>query len=372
MLPVLAAATAGASSSDAPLPRRTLLPQAETLSASPSPIISYTDGKAKTLWNKNVSKKVDNVFWVHIPKTSTTFGRTVFSYACDPPDQFAHVATNDPPDPDPDTCDHLSIQQKQVALIGTKANHQTWFHSSAPLNVSLFEWGQVYADGVSVVTLMRRPAERTRSAFQQIRGSSDGHTGCCAAADAQPTFSNDWGWSSATRRKAFDNVHNKSDTKAALGFKLALEPVDSLWGCQTKMILGIGCNTEHKMPVMGQDHQRALALVNDTAVVNGTAIPGVAFVGFTDNYAESVCLYHIKFGGPLWDFEVDTTETPAFDESDPKPVKEPMWHGGTNDPDVLTFLTAKNRFDRELLEYEDEMEDCLKSLPENYKRLNYR
>ena len=44
------------------------------------------------------TQQLTNIFWSHIPKTSTTFARTVFSYACGPQsDDFVHTRSDSIP-----------------------------------------------------------------------------------------------------------------------------------------------------------------------------------------------------------------------------------------------------------------------------------
>lgn len=314
---------------------------------------------------------LNNVFWAHIPKTSTTFGRTFFSYACDNPSDFKTVKTTHPPKPQYGACDQM-LADDQIRVANRAANtHEgngqwgSWYHMHAPIKQA----GEP-RENVRLVTMLREPAQRLRSAFSQIVTKNNWKQ-CCAQAEtggSMPGMS--WGWDQKTRHAAIDayshgsgNVTmpldgNVTDNEGAQRYVQALEERNALWGCQTKMLAGYGCHESHALTQ--QEVQRAMHRVAS----------GSDFVGLTERYAESVCLFHVKYGGTVWDFEVEPGETPSFNkaragsaaaEAEP----EHWWHGGDRDHDIQLYALARDRFDQDLAQHRQAMDECLRSLPAN-------
>ena len=95
------------------------------------------------------------IFWTHIPKTSTSFGRTIFSWAC--PDyaaRFAQVGTSHPPYLF-STCGRIS----NFTLALSSEKHYGWFHYPVFPN----------ARSLAIVALFRSPEQRPRSPSAQPR-----------------------------------------------------------------------------------------------------------------------------------------------------------------------------------------------------------
>ena len=312
-----------------------------------------------------------NIFWPHIPKTSTTFGRTFFSYACQHPEDFSDVKTTHPPKPRDGACD-ATLAEDQRNLVNRAAKITqgpdkwgSWYHVHAPPNVRIF-------------TLLREPDERLRSASHQILTFGNNRT-CCAQIHDQednvrlPGMS--WGWSADTRNAALaaygnwghpENVvglgSNNTDPQGLVRFKNALEHRNALWGCQTKMLVGHGCFESHKL--------------TDAEIAHAHQIvsSGEHFVGLTERYAESICLFHIKYGGKLYDFEVKFGETPAFAGEGTQAhaghgaaaretgTPEALWHGGVEDADVTLYALARDRFEADVEDHSAEMSSCMNNL----------
>lgn len=338
--------------------------QQHTLSAQGQlndPVALFSPGQPTTL--------ASNIFWPHIPKTSTTFGRTFFSYACEHPEDFRDIKTTHPPKPRDGACD-ATLAEGQRNLVNRAAKITqgpdkwgSWYHVHAPPNVTIF-------------TLLREPDERLRSASHQVLTFGNNRT-CCAQIHEKddgvrlPGMS--WGWDMDTRNAALlayanwghpENVvglgSNNTDPRGLERFKHALESRDALWGCQTKMLVGHGCFEKHKLTDAEID--KAHEIVSS----------GAHFVGLTERYAESICLFHIKYGGRLYDFEVKSGETPAFAEAGghghsaaarEAGVPEALWHGGPKDADVTLYALARDRFEADIDDNKVEMAACMRSLP---------
>jgi hypothetical protein len=68
--------------------------------------------------------------------------------------------------------------------------------------------------------------------------------------------------------------------------------------CQGRMLLGMHCNVMRKSPLYfhATDEQRRQAV---------STVEGMGFVGLTDYWQESICLFHAMFGGKVTMHEMD-------------------------------------------------------------------
>ena len=139
--PVLAPVDATAASSTTPAPTDAA-PSSEVHSSS-SGGDSSSGGSprhgpmAKWTPAAGTHQSLSNIFWTHIPKTSTTFSRTVFSYACGvTADDFAATSTHAPPRPSPGACSaRLSAEQDGIVNASIATGNSTWFHLPVPLSL---------------------------------------------------------------------------------------------------------------------------------------------------------------------------------------------------------------------------------------------
>jgi len=324
--------------------------------------------------SNGAERKTHGLFWSHIPKTSTTFGRTVFAYACHPPETFANVSTHYPPQPEAGTCDRLSRQQNELVDEVARARHldqaahptpvptrnrvttRTWYHLGVPTESEPIIR---VAPGVSIVTLLRKPAMRIRSEFRMMMTCAPYDLDRCRAGPGTNNATGtSWGWERSVRARALLAINetarrnpNASEYESAQSYASALAPENGLWGCQTKMLLGYGCHEAHEPTLAEREH--AMRLVRGIE-------PGMAFVGLIERYAESVCLFHAIHGGPLFAFEVEHNSSRAMKE--PSSSADSVFEGGSADPDVELYTLAADRFEREVREHRSEMESCLSSL----------
>jgi len=349
---------------------RALLPQEfATPQRSPSSVVWTPSTGAE--------RKTHGLFWSHIPKTSTTFGRTIFAYACQPAEQFANVSTHIPPQPETGSCDRLSAQQNRLVDQFALYRHmdedkrsyvpsrrgpvvRTWYHLGAPTAAD-DEGRSEVAPGVAVVTLLRKPSMRIRSEFRMMMTCAPHDVDTCHAGPAvNPTPGTDWGWEWAVRSRAlralfdaYQSDPNVSETVSAQRYADALSSDNALWGCQTRMLLGYGCHESHEPTA----DERAYAM----KLMRGSE-PGVGFVGLTERYAESVCLFHAINGGSLFAFEVESHNATRASTEPASPV-DSIFDGQDNDPDVQLYDLAVARFERELRAHRSDMTACLAALP---------
>ena len=203
------------------------------------------------LWSASpVSAVLHEIFWLHIPKNGGSFTYTVFGYAC--PSRKLVIEGQGVHHPR-ESCGG-NISKLQATL--THGNYHTpliWMSN-----------GRLHPLVGSVVGLFRRPSQRLLSAFYHMREKP----WCCTQ---------DWGLSEVSRRQAVNRMRNASELAAAPG----------MLGCQTKMILGRPC-CDLSQPTMAEVGH-ALTFVRTQ----------MAFVGLTEDWSRSICLWHARFGGPL-------------------------------------------------------------------------
>ena len=184
----------------------------------------------------------------------------MFSYACGvTADDFAATSTHAPPRPSPGACSaRLSAEQDGIVNASIATGNSTWFHLPVP-------WaGEQPA--VRAVTLLREPAVRLRSEFMHMTGP-DGFI-CCGPVDRSGVLpGTSWGWAYAQRRLAVLAAQGRQTNSTASAprrakvdpalahnarargrkYRQVLGEVHSLYGCQTKMLLGLGCHESHAL-----------------------------------------------------------------------------------------------------------------------------
>ena len=412
------------------------------LGPATNPDLSPSQWGARVLWTPPQRARVANLFWSHIPKTSTSFGRTFFSYACgDDADDFRRVTTIHPASPRvPGLCTG-SINEEQDAIVNAtidrvanaiahdrahisniKNFYLSWHHMGLPWTASAHILSGVDADAqekrdsptppVAGVTMFRKPSERLLSEYRML--SWAGHR-CCSDINQNP-IENSWGWDRQVRLAAvaavkgmvfppdmngprpqcptrdttvplddltcraynapFDPALNTSAARL-WQFTNVTERSHSLFGCQTKMLLGYGCHEAHMLTEY--EMARARAYVQHSA-------PERLFIGMTHRYNESVCLFHAVMGGSLWDYEVLQTPQPsstlAADPTAARPegaASDALFDSadtligyssdglltaadfarGAEDPDTEIFALAETRFEAALKEHRAEVNECM-------------
>ena len=329
------------------------------------------------------TQQLTNIFWSHIPKTSTTFARTVFSYACGPQsDDFVHTRSDSIPRPYPGSCSgRLSAEQDKITRSGRSIS---WYHMPVPWERTS-DTSVIPSTTKQVVTLLRNPSARMRSEFL-LQAGPDGFI-CCAPINIEDYLpGTSWGWDRLHRTPAIlaaqgrqihwanvvdaswhlqdapANATLSTPRKRAQAYRQLLHNEDALYGCQTKMLLGYGCHEARILTPLDRELARRLVL---------SVTPGLAFVGFTERYAESVCLFHAMFGGTAYNFETDPDYTPSLAtagasrdllEQQPGASDELTaddFHGGAADPDEEIYHLATQRFDEAIADNRDEVNRCL-------------
>ena len=337
-------------------------------------------------------KRLTNLFWSHVPKTSTTFSRTFFSYACGAEsDDYATLQTTQPPMPSKGSCT-AALSAEQDDLVNRTQGYAavTWYHQEVP-----WTKGNTPQTSVRAVTLLREPAARMHSEYRHL-ASPEGYI-CCGSREKSTMPGQHWGWDDEARRIAIATAHGKTiegewwlpvdgmhDWMKPSNVRLSkyrdvLQTRASLYGCQTKMLIGVGCHESHNLTAT--DVERARKYVRS---------PNLAFVGLMERYMESVCLFHAQHGGPLYSFEV-FLERPA-EETSIHVLESAHASGLVNDyifgkiqdefraaprddttvndfkvsssvdPDVEIYELARQRFEAGLAEHRQHVDECMRSV----------
>ena len=303
----------------------------------------------RPLWvPKQAMPALEGIFWTHFPKTSTEFARTLLSYACGPTsfdaemDVSTYTGIKQPKD-----CPRFSVYQQTVPhspLGGPGVGEATtpkvvWFHEWVPW----VDHQRTVVDPLvpNVVSIFRNPAQRALSAFHYFYNKSRSNETCCGGG---------WGWEPKDRRKLKSKMAQGDPFDALQIFMKAAPPEN----CMTNMLLGQGCLNRT---------DAARALVADEGVrrrVTDFVATGMAFVGILEKYDESVCLWHARFGEPLWTTEIQARgEGSLYDSSPYDSLKS---KSSKRSFDEHIYRVALKRFEEEVKAHQDDVDECLASI----------
>ena len=285
--------------------------------------------------------RLTRIFLSHTPKTGTPFVAVVLAYACGRflGDNLGRVGTTRAPRVH--GCAHNDSRSS------LQLGDESWYHGPVPAAV---RYGARVPGGDRPVMLFRRPAQRLLSSLTHMHycySPQPRRCQCCWYGEGGSS----WGWGRATHTAAAravqgteadlpDGVRKCARTLAARG---------ALWGCQAKQLLGFGCHA--RLPggrsLSADEVAAAVALVRDD--------DGLAFVGLTERYVESVCLWHALFGGPLWQFELRSSLGRAPQQYDERLLE----HFAADDTDQAVYEAAVLRFERDLSANRHAVDACL-------------
>lgn len=229
------------------------------------------------LGSKPRPKTLKKLLWLHLPKCGTSLGTVVHGYLCQPeksPLKNPHFGKG----LGKRECDYCSFDQMnrqgtpfwdgKIRLLlpqnpevdmycDWNVTYRGWFFGHNPLKPGTFG-----RDGPEVVTLFRDPRRRAVSAWNHNK-----HTHHLGTKDAESKFPK----SRELLEKETQNVKDFARHK-------------HVRACQTKMVVGGQCGMYHEID----------ADLFKQAKAN---VEKMAFVGLTDYYNASVCLFHEMLGG---------------------------------------------------------------------------
>ena len=258
-----------------------------------------------------------SIFWMHIPKTGSSFTNTVFQYACRELGQpffhgigYLNRAHGD--------CGGSRSPLQSTADTRMYHMHVPW-QRGPPTSQPDPRVG-------NVVGMFRRPAQRFLSAFHWMRTVPT----CC---------NEDWGMGPRRggRRTAVNRMQGADQFARTLGGM----------GCQTRMVLGDDCCAP--VAVSPEAARRARDFVEHT----------MAFVGLQEEWARTVCLWHARFGGAL--FAGELLNTRPTNDSATSEYDEEELKGIVDEADDALYATAKARFWREVSLFNASVQQCMQA-----------
>ena len=297
-------------------------------------------------WSSALSAKsalLRDVFWVHVPKTGSSFSRTIFSYACGP-DSFPY-----------DQVSSALVPKIAGDCSGMRSKLQagvdhSWFHMPVP--------PQLQETGRSVVMMLRPPRQRLLSASGHIATCSvrqKPHCMCCAGKWDEWTIQNvghgdasvqgnSWGWSQSDRQLAVDATKERG----LAGYMDVLGRRNALTGCYAKMMNGIGCNEDYVLT--SDEVKKAAHFVEHKA----------SFVGLTNRFEESVCLFHAMYGGLVYHFE---TKDFVMNHGKHEELHDEGPLGNWQDAeDDIVFAAASRKFADNMATHYEQVNACMRTV----------
>jgi hypothetical protein len=253
-----------------------------------------------------VSHEWTPLFWLHIPKCGTSFGLSAALY---PRLQYRSPFPNSRKKWRPGDAEHQAIP--------------------------------VSADEEmlrSVVTIFRNPEERRISAYTWKKF----HPSCCTG---------NWGWSKITRQRVSEIAH-KDVITGNTNSSYVVDAMGNLTGCQVRMVLGYGCQSEKPAPFLSEDHlQQAISRMRQ-----------FRFVGLVDEWRMSICLFNVISTGERfvegWQL---ANNRPTAGASSTKYVVPPQMP--LDEVDGAFYEAVKKRFWEDVSQYNISSSSC-KSLRE--------
>ncbi|CAE7676867.1 hypothetical protein AK812_SmicGene10751 [Symbiodinium microadriaticum] len=254
-----------------------------------------------------------NIRWLHFPKAGTSFAATLWNYACG---QEAPLDLSVSPlaSPDCQACYDLALKGRyppdQYCREGVLSSRFETQHNPVSQMQTRYEKWQV-------VGMFRRPAQRLISAY---------HNGLHASGFQKEEYQ--------------DMVQACTRGEKAVA---CYARYPGIAGCTARMLTGGDCaeasSKRNGEPFDGgrQRLRQALEMLED-----------MAFVGLTERWDESVCLFHRMFGGSvstaqLVDFHSGGSHQDLYDES--------VLNGFRDQVDEKIYAAAERRFEKLLEQY---------------------
>jgi len=236
------------------------------------------------------------VYWCHVPKTGSSFATTLAHFIA--PTLDPEVTIRDPTE---------EMKQYEGLIMADRvARFKSGHAPVAPEDLKKFSG--------HLVTLVRRPLERTISGFYH-----DLHD--CKSMQQELGCSE-----TNNKTECGSNVTNFKPYAACVR------------GCTARMLLGYGCGDPNG--VTAETHP---TLADDAVQVLRT---NFGFVGLSDNWAATICLWHARFGGDCLASEMFDTRPGGYDAD---PAFDDEWEGDSVDEQV--YAAGAARFWQEMNEH---------------------
>ncbi|CAE7731803.1 CPK2, partial [Symbiodinium microadriaticum] len=215
-----------------------------------------------TFENSSHTYPIRNLYWLHFPKAGTSFMATVWNYACGQGRELLDLTVSDAYAPKCLHCYDFALMERYPK---DEYCTQGVLHKQFTTQHRPFSMEQIQGRTLHVAAMFRQPSQRIISA------KADG----LHASGLSPT-----GYAEL-RRKC---EHEPTECFARY---------PGIAGCMTRMLTGKNCAEDSNDRTAPFDGGRAL--VDEAKKVVGE----LSFVGLTERWNESVCLFHRMFGGSV-------------------------------------------------------------------------
>uniref|UniRef100_A0A7S1EFJ6 Sulfotransferase domain-containing protein n=1 Tax=Hemiselmis andersenii TaxID=464988 RepID=A0A7S1EFJ6_HEMAN len=227
--------------------------------ASFHPRSSHHPVHHETTAHANNSCRLRNIAWLHMPKTGTSFGRTLIHCAC--PASSHKLPVHDSQGREPFSLisqwahppwNRRGERPREACEGGFDPRHSLLFHEPLPAEV-------IQDPSSRVVALFRDPRHRLASSFHY--------------------------------RKLAYGLNQTEWLERQGGMRTAEEyaAFPGIAGCQTRMLAGYPCASE-RHPVTSAMLELSLSRMQN-----------LTFVGLTAHWGLTIRLFHAMFGGECWE-----------------------------------------------------------------------
>mmetsp|Transcript_1631 Transcript_1631/g.4232 ORF Transcript_1631/g.4232 Transcript_1631/m.4232 type:complete len:383 (+) Transcript_1631:85-1233(+) len=269
----------------------------------------------------------DPLFYLHLPKTGGGFANTIAHAVCaqELPEHY------------------YMIGPKSLAKSNYSCRHRFARFDEGHQPLSGWDFEKLPEPAAAhVVTLFREPQQRLLSGFYHHRHD------CPSIRLSRFCFAED---SDSAECLALSSAAATSEE---------LEPYGRCVGsCQARLVAGYRCAGDVPMP---EDLAKAL-----------DRIDRFAFVGLTEEFSRSVCLFHLRFGGRCLDVEFVNSRQGGHSSNVSTGYSTTAVSDYVNitlAADVSVYNRAKARFWREVLEYGATDEACSRVCPAFGKQID--
>lgn len=243
--------------------------------------------------------KLSNIQWLHIPKTGTSFVATLWSYACGQGEVPIDLGVDPTARPYCAHCYDLSLRGRYPKYPYCERNslHTQFQTQHAPQTLQ-----KVQKLNMSLVGFFRRPSARMVSAYYDgLHASGIGAKGYTALS-----------------------------TKCKGQGPKCFAEYPGIAGCATRMLTGKTCAVD-----VSKEGEVDQARVQEAIQM----LEHMPFVGLTEEWDESVCLFHLMFGGKVYRAEFKNYHSSAIRNRD-EDIGEFV-----DEADEAIYAAAKARFE---------------------------
>lgn len=211
-----------------------------------------------------VAGELSNIQWLHIPKTGTSFIATIWSYACGQGDMPLDLGVDPAASPHCLACYDFALLDRypEARYCQDGVLHRLFQTQHRPVQAQLLT-GE---DAQSLLGLFRSPNQRIMSAYNDNLHAS--------------------GFSREAISTMFRDCRGRGPSCYA--------NYPGIAGCATRMLTGEHCAVE------GKKGDELVNITQERIQLAIERVNSMAFVGLTEEWDESVCLFHLMFGSKVY------------------------------------------------------------------------